>query len=194
MIVGQNSTEAATMSDAVTGGDAGPEGGEAPKQDEAPKTFTQEQVNSFLAAQKRELTSKYADYDDVKTKATKFDEFQESKKDELQREREAREAAEKRAEKAEFASLRDRIANRPGKVVPAASLTGKTEEELIASADALIAWRDENAPKPAEKPAPKRNPAGSGGGLKSGASGADVDPTDKKELAAKRLRQMRGGE
>ncbi|AJD82231.1 scaffolding protein [Mycobacterium phage Keshu] len=182
------------MSDAVTGGDAGPEGGEAPKQDEAPKTFTQEQVNSFLAKQKHEITSKFADYDDLKTAKSELDKIREGEKTELQREREAREAAEKRAEAAEFGSLRERIANRPGKVVPVASLTGKTEEELTASADALLAWRDENAPKPAEKPAPKRNPAGSGGGLKSGASGADVDPTDKKELAAKRLRQMRGGE
>ncbi|AFN37802.1 head scaffolding protein [Mycobacterium phage MacnCheese] len=192
MIVGQNSTEATKMSDAVT---ETPEGGEAPKVDEKPTTFTQEQVNGFLAKQKREITSQFADYDDAKAAKAELDKIRDGEKTELQREREAREAAEKRAEAAEFGSLRERIANRPGKVVPVASLTGKTEEELTASADALLAWRDENAPKPADpKPAPKRNPAGSGGGLKSGATGADVDPTDKKELAAKRLRQMRGGE
>ncbi|WNM68951.1 scaffolding protein [Mycobacterium Phage TribleTrouble] len=178
------------MSDAVT---ETPEGGEAPKVDEKPTTFTQEQVNSFLAKQKRELSSQFDGFDKFKADSDELAKIRDGEKTELQRERDARLAAEARAEKAEFGSLRERIANRPGKVVPVASLTGKTEEELTASADALLAWRDENGPKPADpKPAPKRNPAGSGGGLKSGATGADVDPTDKKELAAKRLRELRG--
>uniref|UniRef100_A0AAU8GRK5 Scaffolding protein n=1 Tax=Mycobacterium phage Pharb TaxID=3136626 RepID=A0AAU8GRK5_9VIRU len=182
------------MSDAVvTGGDEAPEGGK-PEGGDAPKTFTQEQVNSFLAKQKRELASQFEGFDQFKADSAELTKLREGEKTELQKALDRAAEAEKRAEKAEFGSLRERIANRPGKVVPVASLTGKTEEELTASADALLAWRDENAPKAPEKPAPKRNPAGSGGGLKSGATGADVDPTDKKELAAKRLRQMRGGE
>lgn len=150
---------------------------DAPKV-EAPKakTYTQAEVDALVAP--------------LQSAATELQTIKDGEKTELQKALDRAAEAEKRAEKAEFGSLRDRIANRPGKVVPAASLTGKTEDELIASADALLAWRDENAPKP--DPKPKRNPAGSGGGLRSGASGAGGDSIDPKEKAAAALRELRG--
>lgn len=40
------------------------------------KTFSQDQVNSFLAEEKRKLTARYADYDDIKVKASKYDEYE----------------------------------------------------------------------------------------------------------------------
>lgn len=159
---------------------------------ETPKTFSQDQVNALLANQKREIAGKYADYDQIKADSAELGRIREGEKTELQKAQERAAEAEKRAEKAEFEKLVDRIANREGKRVPAGSLTGKTEAELIASADALIAWRDENGPKPPEKPAPKRNPAGAGGGLKSGATGADGGSANPKEAAADALRRMRG--
>ncbi|AXQ53030.1 scaffolding protein [Mycobacterium phage Rando14] len=154
-----------------------------------PKTFTQAELDRIINERLDRERSKYAGFDEFKSKAEQFDAIKEGEKTELQREREAREAAEKRAEKAEFTALRDRIATTKG--VPAASLTGTTEEELAASADALIAWRDANAPKPPE-PKQRRNPAGSGGGLKSGATGAGGDAVDPKERAAAALRELRG--
>lgn len=164
--------------------DNAPKGGDpaapaAPKV-EAPqaKTYTQAEVDAMVAP--------------LQSAATELQTIKDGEKTELQKALDRAAEAEKRAEKAEFGSLRDRVANRPGKVVPAASLTGKTEEELTASADALLAWRDENAPKPDPKPQPKRNPAGSGGGLKSGASGAGGDAIDPKEKAAAALRELRG--
>ncbi|AHY26832.1 scaffolding protein [Mycobacterium phage ZoeJ] len=112
--------------------------------------------------------------------------IEDKEKSELQREREAREAAEKRAEQAEFTSLRNKVAAAKG--VPASSLTGKTEDELNASADELIAWRDQHKP-PAP---PKRSPA-QGGGLKSGATGNGNTNSDPKAAAAEALRRLRAG-
>ena len=114
-------------------------------------------------------------------------EYEDRDKSELQREREAREAAEKRAEQAEFASLRNKVAGTKG--VPASSLTGKTEEELNASADELIAWRDQHKTA-TPPPATKRPPSGS---LKSGATGAENNNLDPKAAAADALRRMRAG-
>lgn len=167
----------------------GAEGGEAPKAGapavddapkvDAPKTYTQAEVDAMLAP--------------LQTAATELQTIKDGEKTELQKALDRAADAEKRAEKAEFTSLREKVANRPGKVVPVASLTGKTEDELVASADALIAWRDENAPKAPEAPKQKRNPAGSGGGLKSGATGADGGSDDPKVRAVEALRRMRSG-
>lgn len=49
------------------------------------RAFTQEQVNSFLADQKRKLQAAFADYDDLKAKATEYDQFKESSKSEQQK-------------------------------------------------------------------------------------------------------------
>lgn len=154
---------------------------------EAPKTFTQDQVNALLANQKREIAGKYANYDQLQADSAELGRIREGEKTELQKAQERAAEAEKRAEKAEFNALRNKIASAKG--VPASSLTGKTEDELNASADELIAWRDANAPKP---PAPKRNPAGAGGPLKSGATGADGGSANPKEAAAEAVRRMRG--
>ncbi|ALF01385.1 scaffolding protein [Mycobacterium phage LilPharaoh] len=152
--------------------------GKAPSGGEG-KTFTQAEVDALLAP--------------LQEAANELTKIKESQKTELQKALDRAAEAEKRAEQAEFERLRERVANRPGKVVPVASLTGKTEAELIASADALLAWRDENAPKPPEQKQQRRNPAG-GGGLKSGASGADSGSADPKVRAAEALRRLRSGD
>ncbi|ASR85213.1 head scaffolding protein [Mycobacterium phage SirPhilip] len=146
---------------------------------EAPKTFTQAEVDAMLAP--------------LAAAKTELDSIREGEKTELQKALDRAAEAEKRAESIEFERLRDRVANREGKVVPIASLTGKTEAELIASADALIAWREASTPKPPEKQQ-KRNPAGGGGGFKSGATGADSGSTDPKVKAVEALRRLRSGE
>ena len=117
-------------------------------------------------------------------------EYEDRDKTELQKALERAEVAEKTAAEAQFSALRSRVAAAKG--VPASSLTGATEDELTASADDLIAWRDQNA-KPAQ-PAPtqKRSPS-SGGNLKSGASGAENQNLDPKAAAAEALRRMRSG-
>ncbi|QFP94799.1 scaffolding protein [Mycobacterium phage Marshawn] len=180
--------EAPETTDAPEGGkpEAKPEGGkpeggkpDAPTGGEG-KTYTQAELDALLAP--------------LQSAATELSQIKEGEKTELQKAIERADAAEKRAETVEFTSMRERIANREGKIVPVASLTGKTEAELLASADALIAWRDEHAPKPPEPPKQKRNPSGSGGGFKSGATGGDSASTDPKVRAAEALRRLRSGE
>lgn len=86
--------------------------------------------------------------------------------------------------KAQHASVRAEVAAAKG--VPTSSLFGATKEELEASADELIAWRDANTKRTPKPPAPTS-------GLKSGASASGDGPTDPKEKAAAALRVMRGG-
>ncbi len=115
-------------------------------------------------------------------------EYEDRDKSELQKALERAEAAEKAAAEAQFTAMRSKVAAAKG--VPASSLTGTTEEELNASADELIAWRDQN--KPPSTPTPKRTPT-SGGGLKSGASGSESTNLDPKAAAADALRRLRAG-
>lgn len=115
-------------------------------------------------------------------------EYEDRDKSELQKALERAEAAEKQAAEATFNALRSKIAAQKG--VPASSLTGATEEELIASADELIAWRDQNKPPPA--PAPKRAPS-TGSGLKSGATNSENTNPDPKAAAVEALRRLRQG-
>ncbi|QFG09394.1 head scaffolding protein [Mycobacterium phage Yuna] len=173
----------------AAGGDQGAAGA-----DEG-KTFTQADVDRIVGERLTREGAKYADHDKFKADSAELAAIRDGEKTELQRERDARVAAETERDTERFERLRDRIANREGKVVPVASLTGKTEAELIASADALIEWRDANAPKaPEPQPKQKRNPAGTGGGFKSGASGADSGSSDPKVKAAEALRRLRSGE
>lgn len=180
------------MGDVVTSEEGGTEVEEnagAESRDTAPQfdpITNQEEFDKRLAQRLSRERSKFSDYDAIKAKAAKLDEIEAANKSELQKLAERAEAAEQRASAAEFASLRESVAS--GKGVPASSLTGTTREELEASADELIAWRDKNAPAPK-----KVTTATSGGGLKSGATangGANLSP---KAVAAERLRQMRAG-
>lgn len=139
-----------------------------------------------LAQQKREH---FADYDDLKAKATRLQEIEDASKSESQKLTDQiaalqQQLADKDAEvaKASLVSMKASVAAAKG--VPAASLTGTTQEELEASADELIAWRD--AAKPARKtPAPT--------GLKSGASTTGDSSANAMERAAAAMRALRNG-
>lgn len=122
--------------------------------------------------------------------AKSLKEYEDRDKTELQKWQERATAAEKRADQAEFSALRNKVAAQKG--VPASSLTGTTEDELTASADELIAWRDQNAKPAPPAPSQKRSPS-SGGNLKSGATGTENQNLDPKAAAADALRRMRAG-
>src|SRR5690606_7039483 len=99
-------------------------------------------------------------YDDLKSKAEQFQALEDEQKTEFQRLQEALDAERNRAgelEQAlsakdqaiaerELAFMKSEVAREKG--VPVSTLTGTTREELEASADELVKWRDENAPKP----------------------------------------------
>ena len=136
----------------------GPEGAKPADQNgtggtTTPTTFTQDDVNRFVAAERRSVEGRFADYDELKGKAAKLDEAEAANKTELQRAQEAAQAAEKRAADAEGKALRAEVASAKG--VPAALLTGSTKEELEAAADALLEFKGAGTP-------PVPPPAGDG--------------------------------
>jgi hypothetical protein len=102
---------------------------------DAPADDLSTQVEKWKAlARKHEQQSK-ANAD----KAKRFDEFEEASKSDLERALARAEAAEKAASAASAAATRAEVAAAKG--VPAHLLTGSTQEEFEASADALLAFK-----------------------------------------------------
>lgn len=87
----------------------------------------------------RERAKIPADYEDLKAKATEFEKWQESQKTEAQRLQEERDKATADLASERAARIRAEVAATKG--IPANLLSGSTQEELEASADALIAFR-----------------------------------------------------
>lgn len=116
------------------------------------KTFTQEEVNSFLAKDRKQMAEKYADYDALKEKAARLDQIEEDAKTELQKatERAEKLEAEVSAMKhaAEIRTIRDRVAQATG--VPASLLSGETEETCTEQANAILSFKS-SAPYPTIK-------------------------------------------
>ena len=128
------------MSDDITA-DAGEHTDES-----AEETFkapaSQEELDRIIQARvARERKNIPTDYEELKAKAQKFAEWEEANKTEVQKTADRLAAAEKRATELEAKALRSEVAAAKG--VPSALLTGSTQEELEAAADALIAFRGE---------------------------------------------------
>ena len=102
------------------------------------KTFTQSEMNAIIADRISEVKAKYGDYDDLKAKAEKFDAAEEASKSELQKVTESRDALQAELDKVKADAMRSRIAATKG--VPVDLITGSTEEECTAQADAALAF------------------------------------------------------
>ena len=111
----------------------------------ADETFTapasQEEMDRIIQARLDRERKKFADYDELKKAADRLTQIEEANKSEAEKAAARAEAAEKRAAELEAKALRAEVAAAKG--VPAALLTGSTQEELEAAADALIAFRGE---------------------------------------------------
>jgi len=112
------------------------------------ETFTapasQEELDRIIQARLDRERKKFADYDDLKTRAAKLAEIESANQTEAEKVQARLDAAEKRASELESKALRAEVAAAKG--VPVALLTGSTQEELEAAADALIAFRGEQKP------------------------------------------------
>ena len=117
-----------------------------------PRTFTQEEVNSFLAKDRKQMEEKYSDYAELKEKAARLDEIEENAKSELQKAQEKAEKlqAEVTAYKrdAEIRTIREKVAQTTG--VPAGLLSGDTEEACTEQANAILTFKAD-APYPTIK-------------------------------------------
>ncbi|MFT3877146.1 MAG: DUF4355 domain-containing protein [Propioniciclava sp.] len=99
------------------------------------RTFSQEDVNRLLAAERRSQEQKFAD---AVTKAAQFDELENKNKTELQRSTERAEKLEKELAAERTSRLRLEVAQAKGlPAAMAARLQGSTKEELEADAEAL---------------------------------------------------------
>lgn len=96
------------------------------------------------------LAALQAERDAHATAVKKLKEYEDRDKTETQKLAERAEAAEKRANELEARSVRAEVAAAKG--VPANLLSGSTQAELEASADALIAFRGEQSSNPLHVP------------------------------------------
>lgn len=105
------------------------------------KTFTQDQVNSFLAEEKRKTQAGFADYDAIKAKAAEFDKQAEAAKTEQQKLLDRATAAEQRVsafeQREQVAKWADEAVK--GTTIPASVLRGSTEDEIKAHFEQLKA-------------------------------------------------------
>ena len=102
---------------------------------------SQEELDRIIQSRLARDRAKFADYDELKKAADRLAQIEEANKTEAEKAAARAEAAEKRAAELETKALRAEVANAKG--VPAALLTGSTQDELEAAADALIAFRGE---------------------------------------------------
>ena len=111
------------------------------------RTFTQDEVNQMIGERLAREKAKYSNYEELEAKAHKFDEIEEKSKTELQKAQEERDAFKAELEGMKKANsireLREKVAKE--KNIPANLLTGETEEECTAQADAILSFVMPNA-------------------------------------------------
>lgn len=150
---------------------AGDASGAANQQQTTPKTFTQDELNSILAREKRDNDAKMAD---LKKKADEWDKQQEATKSEIQRERDARTKAEAERDSLKLSRDREKWQAKHGKKVNIPDsdwdrLRGSTEAEIEEDAKA---WAKSRGLDKAGGPTPK------------GGSGTARDPFNQAFLDA----------
>lgn len=107
---------------------------------------SQEEFDKAIQARIARERAKFADYEQVKSDAAELAKIRESQKTAEQKQ--AEELAKAQATIAELTTARVRAEVAAAKGVPAALLTGSTQEELEAAADALIAFKGDQAKGP----------------------------------------------
>ncbi|PZG20606.1 capsid assembly scaffolding protein Gp46 family protein [Nonomuraea aridisoli] len=159
-------------------GGAGNNGGQG---NQPPATFTQADVDRIVSERLGRERTKYADYDDLKSKAAKYDELSQSQKTEAQRQQEQLEEALGRATRTEVDLWKERAARKHGLDDELmAFLTGETEQEVLDRAKTLAdklkqsaddEQSDERRPGGRRTPAPDHS-QGRGGGSDGGSLAA----------------------
>lgn len=110
--------------------------------------FTQEDVDRIVGERLSRERQKYADYDALKEKAARWDQAEEANKSELQKAQERAESLQSELDALKQAAtirgIRDKVAQETG--VPATLLTGSTDDECRAQADAIKAYASPGYP------------------------------------------------
>lgn len=116
----------------------------------------------------RERAKIPTDYEDLKAQAAELSQIKDSQKTEAQKLQDERDAARTELESERSARLRAEVAAAKG--VPVELLSGGTQDELEAAADALIKFRGD---VPAPSPFPKADPSQGAKGTTAGGTNAD---------------------
>ena len=107
--------------------------------EQEPQTFTQEQVNSLLAEQKRKITERFSDYDEIKAKAAQVDTLKAESDAAIAAAVTRAEAAEGQVQQfqteKQVETWKTEVAKATG--VPATALRGSTKEDFEAHAAEL---------------------------------------------------------
>lgn len=142
------------------------------------KVFTQDDVNRIVADRLKRAKADAAEMDELRRKAAELDEIKAANQTELERTQKAYAdaAAELERLKAEtaHAALVSKVATE--KSVPASLLQGTTEDELAASADAIVAFAKSQSGVPADK-----------GGAAAGYTGPSMEQVLKSHNSAERV-------
>lgn len=106
------------------------------------KTYTQAEMNTIIQDRLKRERAKYEGFEELKAKAAKFDEQEEANKTELQKAQERAKELEEKLQKKEHEEtvreMKKKIAEECK--VPADLLTGETEDECRAQAQAIMAF------------------------------------------------------
>jgi hypothetical protein len=113
----------------------------APAAQEPQETDWKAEARKWESRAKENLTAAKAN----ESAAKRLAQIEEAQKTEAQKAQERLDAAEKRAAELELRSIRAEVSAAKG--VPANLLSGSTQEELEAAADALLAFRGEQQPQ-----------------------------------------------
>lgn len=110
---------------------------------------SQADLDKIIGARLARERAQYADYEQAKADSAELAKIREAQKTEAQKQQEALEAAQRELASERSNRIRAEVAAAKG--VPSVLLSGSTQAELEASADALIAFRGEQ-PKPSAAP------------------------------------------
>lgn len=112
------------------------------------KTFTQDELNAIVNDRLKREKEKYSDYATLKSKADELDKLQEASKTELQKATDKAAALQKELDELKQAEsvrgIREKVAKETG--VPVNLISGSTEEDCKAQADAIKAYANPGYP------------------------------------------------
>ena len=142
----------------------------ATQEEREERTFTQSEMDAIIRDRLARERGKYADYDAVKAKAEQFDAAQEADRSELQRALERATELQTQVDAMNRANavraVRDKVSAATG--VPAGLLSGESEEDCTAQAQAILEFARPGYPSVRDGGERRRPPPGAAGRRRHG--------------------------
>jgi len=175
-----NTAQAGSTSTANDAGNNTAQGAGGSQAAAGSRTFTQDEVNSLLAKEKRDMQAKFSDYEDLKAKAAQLDAIEEANKTDLEK---------AQAEAARYKKEADELKAAAKRAADVTEMAGKygVDAALLARMDGDV---EENAKFLKERgDAQQKYPSTFDGGSQGGGTGG-VTADDIKNAKSARERVM----